>query len=230
MTSQTGYIFISEKYVPNLRLEDLELGFPGFGIQLKMGYGTPDERLNQINRLSQVKFIKLCENMFAEKKDEKFFRHCFQQMFNLESRENSHNEFHISTRHMTEMNVKFSFGVVFDASLYNFCRDVAKCMVEKAKEFYIVEEQKVSRKRGRPVDDDKWLQQCEDFKIFVELFKYKPQTKNHQLISKRHEVNYHEAKLGNWYNNQKQQQHLLTSIRREKFDELEEYISGEFYQ
>lgn len=219
----SGYTLVSDAFVQNLKEHTDEIG-----IQIKLGFGTPAERLNQINRNSQIKFIKLCENNVSSKDDETKFRHCFQFLFNLKPRENSNEEFFVPLNTIFDISAKYEFDTSLQLSKIDYVYFIIQSMINKTKDNYInFSEEKNSRKRGRKPDDDSWLTKCAEYKLFFGRNKRKPQSKHNQMITKREfvdDIDEYEAKLSNWYNNAKQNKLYLSSVRRMQFDDLEDYI------
>lgn len=222
-----GYTLVSHQIVPNLKGDMNELG-----IQIKLGLGTPDERLNQANRRSQICFVKLCEyNCVTAYREETQFRYCFQDLFHLESRENSNEEYFVSKDKLLQINIEHHLVELTETENdINLFHCIVRCMIEKTLLEYTEKSKSnfqqvtVSRKRGRKPDDEEFIINCGKFSKFFLENKCKPKSKNHQMITNRLNINEDEAKLCNWYSNTKQNVSKLSSIRKMKFDEMVESL------
>lgn len=233
MASRSGYVLISSFIHQNLQKECLNYNEEETGIQIKLGFGTPDERLNTINRANAIKFVKLFDNTIQTQKDETKFRHCFQNKFSLQSRDNSNEEFFVSIKQMVEINEKHNFEIQRNMQDYDFCKKCCEKMIEKVKELYVLEEQNNLRKRQRDEDvkltnNEKWERNCRHYKEFIDNFNRKPQTRQSQKKTNRDYINEYEGYLSSWYSGVKYNKRKLNSIRSFDFAELEDYIEEKF--
>jgi hypothetical protein len=228
MSTKTGYAIVSDRLISNLRTKNET---NEVGIQVKLGFGTPEERLNQINRTSQVCFIMLGLSGLEFQEQETKFRHYLQHKFQLKARENSNEEFHISESKFVEINDEHKFvdidlkSIVEKNEKYDFFCEIIKCMIKIAKDNYESHIQiKPERKRGRVPDDDGWSHHCDDYKKFVEVNARKPRTTQNQIVSFGEVLDREEGKLGDWYTCTKQRKHMLSSIRSLPFGELQDFL------